>query len=183
MTGAPPRGFIPPYFPWRWIFWINVPIGAVGIILATIFVEDVKDGAAWPLDVTGFLLCGLGLAFLLFGLGGAGRGLIPWEAAIFLAGWGIVALSAYVVHARHAAFPLLDLKLLSIKTFRASVAGGSLFRVGIGSIPFLLPLILQTGFGLNAFHSGSITFIASVGAMAMKKRAPPFPPFLGFRRV
>jgi MFS family permease len=183
MTGPLLGGFITTYFHWRWIFWINVPIGAIGIILATIFVEDVKDGAAWPLDVTGFVLCGLGLAFLLFGLGGAGRGLIPWEAAIFLAGWGTVALSAYVVHARHAAFLLLDLKLLSIKTFRASAIGGSLFRIGIGSIPFLLPLMLQAGFGMNAFQSGSITFIAAVGAMAMKATAPRILRFFGFRRV
>jgi len=183
MTGPLLGGFITTYFHWRWIFWINVPIGAIGIVLATIFVEDVKDGAAWPLDVTGFLLCGLGLASLLFGLGGFGRGLMAWQAAVNLAGFGILALAAYGLHARGAAFPLLDLKLLSIKTFRASVTGGSLFRIGIGSIPFLLPLMLQTGFGLNAFHSGSITFIASVGAMAMKTTAPRILRFFGFRRV
>jgi EmrB/QacA subfamily drug resistance transporter len=174
MTGPLLGGFITTYFHWRWIFWINVPIGAIGIILATIFVEDVKDGAASPLDVTGFLLCGLGLASLLFGLGGIGRGLMAWQAAVNLAGFGILA---------GAAFPLLDLKLLSIKTFRASVMGGSMFRIGIGSMPFLLPLMLQTGFGLTAFHSGSITFIAAVGAMAMKATALRILRFFGFRRV
>jgi len=183
MTGPLLGGFITTYFHWRWIFWINVPIGAIGIILATIFVEDVKDEAAFPLDVTGFVLCGLGLASLLFGLGGIGRGLMGWQAAVSLAGFGILALAAYGLHARGAVFPLLDLKLLSIETFRASVAGGSLFRIGIGSIPFLLPLMLQTGFGLNAFHSGSITFIASVGAMAMKATAPRILRLFGFRRV
>ncbi len=170
------------YFHWRWIFWINVPVGAIGIIIATLFLDDIK-GEALPFDVSGFLLCGLGLAFLLFGLGGVGRGLIPWHAAIVLAAFGILALAAYVLHARGAVFPLLDLKLLSIKTFRASVVGGSLFRIGIGSIPFLLPLMLQTGFGLNAFRSGSITFVASVGAMAMKTTAPRILRLFGFRRV
>jgi EmrB/QacA subfamily drug resistance transporter len=183
MTGPLLGGFITTYFHWRWIFWINVPIGTIGIILATIFVEDIKDGAAWPLDVTGFLLCGLGLGSLLFGLGGIGRGLMAWQTAVNLAGFGILALAAYGLHARHAAFPLLDLKLLSITTFRASVTGGSLFRIGIGSIPFLLPLMLQTGFGLTAFHSGSITFVASVGAMAMKTTASRILRFFGFRRV
>ncbi len=176
-------GFITTYFHWRWIFWINVPIGAAGIILATLFVKDVKGEAASPLDVTGFLLCGLGLACLLFGLSGAGRGLMPWEAAILLALLGALALTAYVLHARHAAFPLIDLKLLSFKTFRASVMGGSLFRIGIGSIPFLLPLMLQAGFGMSAFQSGSVTFIASVGAMAMKATAAPILRIFGFRRV
>jgi EmrB/QacA subfamily drug resistance transporter len=183
MTGPLLGGFITTYFHWRWIFWINVPIGAIGIILATIFVEDVKDGAASPLDVTGFLLCGLGLASLLFGLGGIGRGLMAWQAAVNLAGFGILALAAYGLHSRGAVFPLLDLKLLSIKTFRASVTGGSLFRIGIGSMPFLLPLMLQTAFGLTAFHSGSITFIAAVGAMAMKATAAPILRVFGFRRV
>jgi EmrB/QacA subfamily drug resistance transporter len=183
MTGPLLGGFITTYFHWRWIFWINVPIGAIGIMLATTFVHDVKDGAARPLDVTGFLLGGFGLASLLFGLGGVGRGLMAWQTAIALAGVGILDLAAYGLHARGAAFPLLDLRLLSIKTFRASVAGGSLFRIGIGSIPFLLPLMLQTGFGLNAFHSGSITFIASVGAMAMKATASRILRLFGFRRV
>jgi EmrB/QacA subfamily drug resistance transporter len=176
-------GFITTYFHWRWIFWINVPIGAAGILLATLYVKDVEGEGAWPLDVTGFLLCGFGLACLLFGLGGAGRGLIPWQAAILLAGLGSLALTAYVLHARRAAFPLIDLKLLSIKTFRASVMGGSLFRIGIGAIPFLLPLMLQTGFGMTAFQSGSVTFIASVGAMAMKATAAPILRIFGFRRV
>ena len=183
ISGPPLGGFITTYFHWRWIFWINVPIGVAGMILATLYIEDVKEEASAPLDVTGFFLCGLGLASLLFGLGGIGRGLMPWEAAIVLAGFGTLALTAYGAHARRAAFPLLDLELLSIKTFRASVAGGALFRIGIGSIPFLLPLMLQAGFGMTAFQSGSVTFIASVGAMAMKATAAPILRIFGFRRV
>jgi EmrB/QacA subfamily drug resistance transporter len=176
-------GFITTYFHWRWIFWINVPIGAAGLILATFFIEDIKAEALWPFDVKGFLLCGTGLAFLLFGLGGAGRGLLPWQAALLLAGLGAGGLAAYGRHARGAAFPLLDLNLLSIGTFRASVTGGSLFRIGIGSIPFLLPLMLQTSFDMDAFQSGSITFIASAGAMAMKATAAPILRAFGFRPV
>ncbi len=129
-------GFITTYFHWRWIFWINVPIGAVGILLATLFVEDVAGEGAWPLDVTGFLLCGSGLAFLLFGLGGAGRGLLPWEAAVFLTASGALALATYVWHARRTDFPLIDLTLLRIKTFRASVTGGLCSGSGLARSPF-----------------------------------------------
>ncbi|MBO0732932.1 MAG: MFS transporter [Methylocapsa sp.] len=176
-------GFITTYFHWRWIFWINVPIGAAGLVLATLFIEDIAAQSSWPFDLLGFVLCGTGLALLLFGLSGAGRGLLPWQTAALLVGLGVVALAAYARHARHAPFPLLDLKLLLVPTFRVSVTGGSLFRIGIGSIPFLLPLMLQAGFGLNAFQSGSITFIASAGAMAMKATAPPILRRFGFRRV
>jgi EmrB/QacA subfamily drug resistance transporter len=176
-------GFITTYFHWRWIFWINVPIGIIGIILATAFIEDVAGKAAWPFDVRGFLFCGLGLVSILFALGGAGRKLVPWEAAVSIGSGGALLLAAYARHARRTAFPLIDLGLLSIKTFRASVTGGSLFRIGIGSIPFLLPLMLQTNFGMNAFQSGSVTFIASVGAMAMKPTAAPILRWFGFRRV
>lgn len=176
-------GFITTYFHWRWIFWLNVPICALGLVLATLYFKDVMGEAAWPLDVRGFLLCGLGLACLLFGAGGAGRGLLPWNTAIALAGFGALALTLYVFHARRVAFPLIDLRLLSIRTFRANVLGGSVFRIGIGSVPFLLPLMLQTGFGMTAFQSGSVTFIASVGAMAMKGTAAPILRQFGFRRV
>jgi MFS family permease len=183
MAGPPLGGFITTYFHWRWIFWINVPISAIGLVLATLYIEDIRPKDVWSFDVLGFVLCGSGLALLLTGLGGAGRSLLPWQVAVVSAGLGGIALAPYVRHARRTAHPLLDLRLLKIKTFRASVTGGSLFRIGIGSIPFLLPLMLQTGFGLNAFQSGSITFIASAGAMAMKMTASPVLRRFGFRRV
>lgn len=183
MAGPPLGGFITTYFHWRWIFWINVPISAIGLVLATLYIEDVRPKDVWSFDALGFVLCGSGLALLLTGLGGAGRGLLQWQVAVVSAGLGVIALTAYVRHARRTVHPLLDLRLLKIKTFRASVTGGSLFRIGIGSIPFLLPLMLQTGFGLNAFQSGSITFIASAGAMAMKMTASPVLRRFGFRRV
>jgi EmrB/QacA subfamily drug resistance transporter len=176
-------GFVTTYFHWRWIFWINAPIGVIGIILATLFIEDVREDNPGPLDVVGFILSGLGLASLLFGLAVAGGGLAPLSATIALVAFGALALAAYVLHARRIAFPLLDLKLLSLHTFRAGVAGGALFRIGIGSIPLLLPLMLQMGFGRNSFQSGSITFVASAGALMMKTTAAPILRRLGFRKV
>ena len=176
-------GFVTTYFHWRWIFWINAPIGVVGILLATLYIEDVREDNPGPLDIVGFVLSGLGLASLLFGLAVAGGGMAPIGATIGLIGLGALALTAYIAHARRTAFPLLDLKLLSLQTFRAGVVGGALFRIGIGSIPLLLPLMLQMGFGRNAFQSGSITFVASAGALAMKTTAAPILRKLGFRRV
>jgi EmrB/QacA subfamily drug resistance transporter len=175
-------GFITTYFNWRWIFFINVPIGLLGFVLVSIFIENIK-AEAWPLDIKGFLLSGVGLSTLIFGLTVASRKFVAPEIVVALIGFGGLLLVFYVLHARKAKFPLLDLRLLSVPTYRASVTGGSLFRVGIGAIPLLLPLMLQVGFGFNAFQSGSVTFAAAAGALLMKTTAEPIIRLVGFRRV
>lgn len=175
-------GFITTYFHWRWIFFINVPIGVLGIALVSLYIQNVR-GEAWPLDVPGFILSGTGLAALIFGMTLAGRAIVGLDVVLALIGLSTLLLAAYYLHARRAKFPILDLNLLKVPTFRAAVIGGSLFRVGIGATPLLLPLMLQVGFGLNAFQSGSITFISSLGAMAMKTTAAPILRLFGFRRV
>ncbi len=175
-------GFITTYFHWRWIFFVNVPIGILGIALVSRFIQNVR-GEAWPLDVRGFLLSGAGLALLIFGMTLAGRGIVGGNIVLALIIVGTVLLGLYYFHARTAKFPILDLSLLKVQTFRAAVIGGSLFRVGVGATPLLLPLMLQVGFGMNAFQSGSITFITSIGAMAMKTTAAPILRTFGFRHV
>jgi hypothetical protein len=183
VLGPPVGGFITTYFHWRWIFWINVPIGAIGILLATFFIPNVREDAPWPLDRIGFLLSGTGLAALIFGLTLAGRGFISPVADAALIAAGAILVTLYVVHARRAAFPIIDLRLLRVPTFFAAITGGFLFRVGIGAIPFLLPLLFQVGFGLTPFESGSLTFVAAAGAMLMKTTASPILRTLGFRQV
>jgi EmrB/QacA subfamily drug resistance transporter len=176
-------GFITTYFHWRWIFYVNVPIGIAGIVLVSLYIKNFREEAPWPLDVKGFLLSGAGLACLIFGLTVAGRGLFGRQLVLTLLVAGTVLLAAYWLHARNTKFPILDLRLLAAPTFRASILGGSLFRIGIGAMPFLLPLMLQVGFGMNPFQSGSITFVAAAGAMAMKVTAVPILRWFGFRRV
>jgi EmrB/QacA subfamily drug resistance transporter len=183
VVGPPVGGFITTYFHWRWIFWINVPIGVVGMVLASIFIENVRETTRTPLDITGFALSGAGLTATIFGLTVIGRGLMPLPGVLALIAVGGVLIVAYVRHARRVAHPILELRLLKVPTFRASVTGGTLFRIGIGAIPFLLPLMLQAGFGMNAFQSGAVTFISSAGAMIMKTTAPPILRAFGFRRV
>lgn len=177
-------GFVVTYFDWRWIFVINIPIGLIGIVLATLFFEDIREEDVAPLDITGFLLSSLGFAALMTGLAtGGGRLLIPaWVSWSCIAG-GVVLLSAYLTHARRIEHPVLNLALLRIQTFRIAVVGGSIFRVGIGAIPFLLPLMLQLGFGLDALQSGLITFASAAGALIMKTTARLILARYGFRRV
>jgi EmrB/QacA subfamily drug resistance transporter len=183
LIGPPLGGFITEYFDWRWIFWVNVPVGAIGIGLATAFIPDVQQATRVPLDALGFLLSGGGLSATIFGLTGFSGRLLPAGVAPSMVLFGLVLLVLYVLHARRRAHPILDLSLFKIETYRASVVGGSLFRIGAGAIPFLMPLLLQLVFGFDAFASGSITFVAAIGAMSMKLAAQPILRQFGFRRV
>jgi predicted MFS family arabinose efflux permease len=183
IIGPPLGGFITEYAHWRWIFFINIPIGVLGIVLATIFVPNIREDDTPPLDMVGFLLSGIGLALLMLGLASGGRHLIPAEFSLGCVIVGLICVVLYVLHARRTPHPLLRLDLFKIPTFRISVLGGSLFRIGVGSIPFLLPLMLQIGFGLNPLASGSLTFIAAVGALFMKTMAKRILEQVGFRRL
>lgn len=183
VLGPPLGGFFTTYLDWRWIFWINIPIAAVGIMLSSVFIPDVKAEAPEPFDLKGFLLIGPGLALFLTGATVAGLGLIDTTYVVALIASGAVLIGFYVHHALSDSAPIIDLKLLSIPTFRASVLGGTLFRVGVGASPFLLPLMLQSGFGLSAFQSGMTTFAIGVGAMTMKTLAPRILRQFGFRKV
>jgi EmrB/QacA subfamily drug resistance transporter len=183
VVGPPLGGFITTYFHWRWIFWINVPIGILGIGLALTFIDNLREEKVGRFDFKGFLLSGFGLATFIFGLTLIGRGFVSTPVNIAMIALGLASLIAYVRHARREPNAILDLSLLSIPTFYSSAVGGFIFRVGIGAIPFLLPLMLQLGFGLTPFASGSLTFAAAAGALAMKFSATAILRHFGFRPV
>ncbi len=183
IVGPPLGGFITTYLSWRWIFWINVPIGVAGIVLALILIPNVREERPPPFDWAGFALAGAGLAALMMGFETVGRDMLPAPAVAALLAGGAAALAIYVLHARRRAHPVLDLSLLRIGTFRAAAFGGFLFRVGVGAIPFLLPLLLQLGFGMSALQSGLHTFAAAVGALTMKVAAKRILRRFGFRNV
>ncbi|WDS37216.1 MFS transporter [Pseudoxanthomonas sp.] len=175
-------GAITTWGHWRFIFLINIPMGLLGIWLAWQHIPLLKEPVQ-RLDWTGFLLSGSGMAVGMFGLATLGRHMIGtgWALTCVAAGGGLLVL--YVLHARRVAHPLIDLGLLKVPTFRIGVIGGSLFRIGIGAIPFLLPLMLQLGFGLNPLQSGAVTFVSAAGAMFMKTLAARIINRYGFRRV
>ncbi len=183
IVGPPLGGFITTFLNWRWIFWINAPIGLLGLALSLRFIENLRERDIARFDFKGFFLSGPGLLALIFGLTLIGREVVPvWVIAGLVLG-GLALLAAYVRHARRDPDAIIDLSLLKAPTFFAGVVGGSLFRVGIGTIPFLLPLLLQIGFGMTPFESGSLTFAAAAGAMAMKFSASTILRRWGFRRV
>jgi MFS family permease len=183
VVGPPLGGFITTYFHWRWIFWINVPIGVVGVLLSLRFIENIREQAVGRFDFKGFFLSGPGLLALIFGLTIIGRDVAPPIVVVGLILGGLALLIAYVRHARRDADAIIDLGLLKTQTFFTGVVGGFVFRIGIGAIPFLLPLLLQIGFGLTPFESGSLTFAAAAGAMLMKFSAARILRRWGFRRV
>ncbi|GJD54276.1 MFS transporter [Methylobacterium dankookense] len=183
ILGPPLGGLITTWLDWRWIFFINIPIGLAGIVLATLYFEDLREVERPPLDLAGFLLLGPGLAGLMLGLASLGRHLLPDWLSWGCLGLGAALLVLYLRHARRTAHPVLRLDLMRYPTFRAAVTGGSLFRIGTGAIPFLLPLMLQIGFGLDALQSGLITFAAAAGAMFVKTVGPRILRRFGFRAV
>jgi EmrB/QacA subfamily drug resistance transporter len=183
VMGPPLGGFIVTYWSWRWIFFINIPIGILGIVLVNMLVGDLKESGRRPFDFGGFALTGVGLATLAFGFENVGRGALPsiLVAALLIVGTACTVL--YVRHARRVAHPIIDLALFQIPTYAAASIGGFLFRMGLGALPFLLPLMLQVGFGLDALSSGLLTFASAAGAMTMKMTAARIIRTLGFRIV
>ncbi|MDE3027487.1 MAG: MFS transporter, partial [Paracoccaceae bacterium] len=183
VMGPPLGGFITTYFDWRWIFWINIPIAVLGLILATIYIPKITTEAVRAFDFLGFLLVGPGLAAFLTGVTMAGLGMASGTVMTGLTVGGMALVIAYVFHALRVEAPLVDLRLLHWPTFRIAAAGGMFFRVGGGATPFLLPLLFQLGFGLTPFQSGMMTFASGVGAITMKFLAQPLLMRFGFRRI
>jgi EmrB/QacA subfamily drug resistance transporter len=183
VVGPPLGGFIVTYYSWRWIFFINVPIGAIGFMLVTVFIENVRETEVFPLDLRGFVLTGVGLAGLVLGFEMVGRGVLPVSEVIAILAGGAICTVLYVMHARRSRYPIIDLKLINIRTFAMSTVGGGLFRMGIGALPFLLAMLLQLVFGLSPFESGMLTFTSAAGALFMKVTAVPVIRRYGFRNV
>jgi len=183
VIGPPLGGFITTYLTWHWIFLINIPIGLLGIAMALRYIDPIRSEDPERFDLYGLVLAGIGLGGIAFGLSIAGLNLVPWTVVIALVAIGTISMTLYVIHARRTASPVLDFALLRLPTMRASIIGGFLFRLGIGALPFLLPLLMQVGFGLSPLRSGLVTFASAVGAMGMKTLAARIIRTFGFRNI
>lgn len=182
VSGPLIAGYLATYADWRWIFLVNVPVGLLGIVLATLYFSDEREPAR-PLDIRGFVLTSIALPGIVLGAAMSGRHVAHPLAASAVLAVGVIAALLYVLHARASRHPVLDLKLLALPTFDAGVVGGTLFRIGIGAAAFLMPLMLQLGFGLDPLTSGFITFAGALGALAMKSMAPTLLRRFGFRQI
>jgi EmrB/QacA subfamily drug resistance transporter len=181
--GPPVGGLLSDALSWRAVFWINVPVGLLGLFLVWRFIPEVEPQDPGPLDARGLTLWGLALALVMAGLETIGRHIVPGWATLgfLLAGLGIGVAAAR--HSYAIPRPAVDLRLLKVRTFGVPILSGTLFRMGTGVVPFLLPLQLQLTFGLSASASGMITFATALGAFAMKPLVRPALKLFGFRNV
>ena len=168
LLGPTVGGLIVHWLSWRDIFFVNVPVGMVALWFGHRYMPDYHGESRQPLDVRGLLLFGSGAALLSWLLEVFGEhSLGTWQVLVVLA-VSVMLLSGYVWHAWRWPNPLLNLALFRIRTFRVSVLGGFVTRLGVGGMPFLLPLLYQLGLGLPAWQSGLLMMPAAAAAMGMK---------------
>ena len=184
VLGPPVGGFIVLHLSWPWIFFLNIPLGLAAIGLTFALVPNARpEGPPRPLDFVGFLLSGGALALLVYGVDALGAGHGSPTAPLFLIAVGLALAFAGVRHFRSHPTPLLDLSPLAIPTFAVAVWGGSVLRIAIGTLPFLLPLLFQLGFGLDAQTSGELVLFVFAGNLAMKLFTTQILHRFGFRAV
>jgi EmrB/QacA subfamily drug resistance transporter len=168
VVGPPIGGFITTYASWRWIFLLNVPFGIAALIATMLMVRNTRSTERKPLDIAGFVLSGATLTCILYGTELASH---PGANVARTAGYVVAGIVLGVIAFHHAirrAHPLLDYATLRVPTFSVTVITGSITRIGIGAVPYLMPLLFQIGFGLSAFRSGLLLLFSALGNLGMK---------------
>jgi len=183
LLGPTLGGLIVHWLSWRFIFFVNVPVGLLALWLAHRHMPDYRGEAPRPLDVVGLALFGSGAALLSWLLEIFGEHDLDATTGVLLLSLSLGLLAAYGWHAREVAHPLLRLALFRVRTFHVSVTGGFVTRLGVGGMPFLLPLLYQLGLGMPAWQSGLLMMPVAAAAMAMKFIAPRMLAHFGYRRV
>jgi EmrB/QacA subfamily drug resistance transporter len=176
-------GFIASYADWRWIFYVNVPFGVLGAVLAYRYVRDVPTERPPPFDIRGFLMLALGMLLLQVALEGLGHKMLPAAAVVLMFAGAFGVLGGYAAYARGRPNAALDLTQLRVRSFRVALLVGGTSRIGMNAVPFLLPLMLQVGFGLSAMQSGSLTFVMSLGTLVARAVTVKSLRLLGFDRL
>jgi EmrB/QacA subfamily drug resistance transporter len=183
VLGPPLGGFITTYASWRWIFYLNLPLGVLALVAALWLIPNEKSREPRPFDWLGFALTSGGLFGVLWAVEVVSRPDMHWREVVVTLVPGMLLLGAAVVHMHRAAHPMLSLSALRVPTFAVTFWGGSLFRMSTGSVPFLLPLLFQVGFGLDAFRAGMLVLSVFAGNLLMKPLTTPVLRRFGFRTV
>jgi EmrB/QacA subfamily drug resistance transporter len=183
MLGPIAGGLIVRYLHWRFIFFVNLPIGILGLLLVYLHLPDYREDNTPPLDVVGLILFGSGIALLSYVLEVFGEHTLSVREIVGLLAISLSLLAGYWVHAKGIQFPLLDLGLFRLRTFRTAVSGSFFTRLGIGGVPFLLPLLYQVGLGFTPVESGLLIMPQALASMSMKVMMTKILTRLGYRGV
>jgi len=182
MLGPIAGGLIVGYFHWRVIFFVNLPIGLIGLYMVYLHLPDYREKSD-PLDMVGLIFFGSGIALLSYVLEVFGEHTLSVREILGLLAISILLLAGYGRHAAKTAFPLLRLSLFRMRTFRAAVSGSFVTRLGIGGIPFLMPLLYQVGLGFTPIKSGLLMMPQAIAAMSLKPAMPRILTRFGYRAV
>jgi len=181
ILGPPLGGFITTYSSWRWIFFLNVPVGILAIVFTQLLITDGPSSKRTPFDWPGFILCSSATSTFMYALELIGRQNTQWAQTSWLLAYSAVAAAAGVWRFQTTEHPLIDLSALKVKTFSITIYGGSFFRTAINATPFLLPLMFQLVYGLSAFAAGSLVLALFAGNLTMKVVTTPVLRRFGFR--
>jgi EmrB/QacA subfamily drug resistance transporter len=183
MLGPVLGGLISHYFSWRWIFWINIPVGIFNILFTLYLLPSIQSVPVPRLDKFGFILFGLGLSGLTFSLSILSESNISITEILFIISASIFLLISYVLHSRHQAHPIVKTTLFNARTFRTSVLGNLFARLGFGGVPFLLPLLLQIGLHYSAQLAGLLIAPIAIGIIIAKLFTIHLLKSLGYKRL
>src|SRR5262249_26231010 len=183
MVGPLLGGLIVHYVDWRWVFFVNIPVGLAGLLLVWRFLPDYREAKVFPLDVLGLILFGSGIALLSYVLEIFGETSLSSLQMLGLVGLSVALLTGYGVNAMRVRHPLLLLGLFRLRTFRAAVGGSFFSRLGLGGIPFLFPLLYQIGLGFSPVQSGLLIMPQAMAAMGLQMILPRTLARLGCRTV
>ena len=183
MIGPVAGGAIVHWLHWSVVFFVNIPVGLVGLYFVGRYLPDYREKKTHPLDMLGLVLFGGGIALLSYVLEVFGDNTLSGEEIVVLLAVSAVMLAGYGIRAMLTAFPLLNLGLFRIRTFRAAVNGGFFTRLGLGGIPFLFPLLYQIGLGFSPIQSGLLVLPQAVASIGLKSFMPAILARFGYRNV
>ena len=183
MVGPVAGGLIVSYLNWRGVFYVNVPVGLLGVYFVYRHLPDYREQQTHPLDVVDLVLFGGGIALLSYVLEVFGEHSLSEAEMLGLLALAAALLAGYGIHTTRMAFPLLNLGLFKIRTFRAAVSGGFFTRLGLGGIPFLFPLLYQVGLGFSPIQSGLLVLPQAIASIGLKTFMPAILARLGYRNV
>lgn len=183
MLGPIAGGLIVGFLHWRFIFFVNIPIGLVGLLMIYLHLPDFRESRTHPLDIVGFILFGSGIGLLSYVLEVFGEHTLSVREVLGLLVISLALIAGYGMHAARTRYPLLQMKLFRIRTFRASVSGSFFTRLGIGGVPFLLPLLYQVGLGFSPIQSGLLVMPQAMAAMSTKPFMTGILQRFGYRAV